>query len=192
VSDDLERRLRNALSAYADRVDAPDDDSLPAPRATPRPAVRRWRGALLAAAAAAVVATGSVWVISAQRDGADSNATSAVAREDTPESSPPAAAAPSGTAADSAEALGAVLPGAPAPAVLHTHCGVLGLDIGGVWFAAEPPLVEEGGHPPPGWGNPDQPGTITLLTATEAVFRDDVGHEVRLRADESARPPLCE
>jgi hypothetical protein len=69
---------------------------------------------------------------------------------------------------------------------------VRGLDINGVWFAADPPLVEEGGHPPAGWGNPDQPGTLTMLSGTEAVFRDDAGHEVRLRADESARPPLCE
>ena len=52
--------------------------------------------------------------------------------------------------------------------------------------------MEEGGHPPPGWGNPVDPGTVTLLTATEAVFRDEAGHEVRLRADESARPPLCQ
>ena len=32
---------------------------------------------------------------------------------------------------------------------LYTHCGVLGIDIGGVWFAADPPLVEGAGNPPP-------------------------------------------
>jgi hypothetical protein len=192
VSDELERRLRDSLRAYADVVDVPDDDALPTPPAAARPGVRRWRGAVLAAAAAAaVVVTGSVWVISAQRDGADSSATSAVARVDAPESTPPAAAAPSDTAADSAEALGAIPPGASVPYVLYTHCGVLGADIGGVWFAADPPLVEDDG-PPPGWGNPDQPGTVTLMSATDAVFADHLGHEVRLHADESARPPLCD
>ena len=201
MSDDLERRLRNALSAYADRVDAPDDDRLPAPRAIPRPAVRRWRGAILAAAAVAAVVTGSLVVLDVRDPGSPSAAGSAMSgqgdtRAETPES---ASATPSGQAlsGDAAAADGLVLPSSPEPGVayaveLSTHCGVRGVDIGGVWFAADPPLVEEGGHPPPGWGNPVDPGTVTLLTATEAVFRDDVGHEVRLRADESARPPLCE
>ena len=40
----------------------------------------------------------------------------------------------------------------------------------------------------PGWGNPYQPGTVTLLTADEAVFADDAGHEVRLRADDGGPP----
>jgi hypothetical protein len=190
VSDDLERRLRDSLRAYAETVGAPEDDALPTKPAE-APVVQRWRGAVLAAAAAAVVATGSVWAISAQRDGADSSATSAVARTDAPESTPQEAAAPSGTAADSAEALGAVLPGTPVRYVLYTHCGIRGADIGGVWFAAEPALVEEYG-PPPGWGNPVQPGTLTLLSATAAVFTDHAGHEVRLRADEAARPAPCD
>jgi hypothetical protein len=189
VSDDLERRLRDSLRAYAETVDAPDDESHPLQPVAERP-VRRWRGAVLAAAAAAVVATGSVWVISAQRDGTDSGATSAVVRVDAPASTSPAAPSPSGTAADSAQALAAV-PGAAVPYVLYTHCGVRGADVGGVWFAATPPLVEDDG-PPAGWGNPDQSGTLTLLSATAAVFTDDRGHEVSLRADESARPPLCD
>jgi hypothetical protein len=78
------------------------------------------------------------------------------------------------------------------PVDLYTHCGVLGLDIGGVWFAADPPLVEGAAGPPPGWGDPEQPGTVSILTTDRAVFRDDLGHEVRLRADDGARPPLCE
>ena len=82
--------------------------------------------------------------------------------------------------------------GVPYPVDLYTHCGVFGIDIGGIWFAADPPLVEGAGNPPPGWGNPYQPGTLTLLTADEAVFGDDAGHEVRLRADEPARPAPCE
>ena len=191
MSDDLERRIRESLRAYAETVEAPDDDALPTRPAARRPSVGRWRGVAVAAAAAAVVVTGSAWVVSAQRDGTDSAATSAVAGADAAESTSHAAASPSGSSADSAEALGAVLPGAPVPYVLYTHCGIHGADIGGVWFAADPPLVEDDG-PPDGWGDPDQPGTLTLLSATAAVFTDDLGHEVRLRADESARPPLCE
>jgi hypothetical protein len=99
----------------------------------------------------------------------------------------------SGTDASAADGVG--LPPSPEPGVayavdLYTHCGVRGLDINGVWFAADPPLVVDH-SPPPGWGNPDQRGTVTLLTDTEAVFHDDAGHEVRLIADEAARPPLC-
>jgi hypothetical protein len=33
---------------------------------------------------------------------------------------------------------------------------------------------------------------VTLLTADRAVFRDDVGHEVVLLADGSARPEPCD
>jgi hypothetical protein len=79
------------------------------------------------------------------------------------------------------------------PLDLLTHCGVLGADIGGVWFAAEPPLVEGAANPPPDWGNPYQRGTVTLLSADAAEFGDDAGHRVRLRAaDESARPAPCD
>ena len=75
---------------------------------------------------------------------------------------------------------------------LYTHCGVFGIELGSIWFAADPPLVEGAGNPPPGWGNPYQPGTVTLLTADEALFGDDVGHEVRLLADDTARPGPCD
>ena len=44
--------------------------------------------------------------------------------------------------------------GVPYPLDLYTHCGVFGTDIGGAWFAADPPLVEGAGNPPPGWGEP--------------------------------------
>ena len=199
MSDDLERRLRDSLRAYAERVAAPDDDSLPAPRATPRPAVRRWRGAILVAAAAAAIVTGSLVVLDVRDPGSPSAAGSAVSgqgdtRAEAPES---ASATPSGQAlsGDAAAPDAVGLPPSPEPGVayavdLYTHCGVLGIDINGVWFAADPPLVVDH-SPPPGWGNPDQRGTVTLLTDTEAVFHDDTGHEVQLIADEAARPPLC-
>jgi hypothetical protein len=76
------------------------------------------------------------------------------------------------------------------PFDLHTHCGVRGADVGGIWFTADSPLVEEAG-PPAGWGDPYQRGTLTLESEDEAVFRDDAGHELRLRAAESERPPPC-
>ena len=197
MTDDLERRLRDSLHAYADLVQAPDDGAVPtrtggAPNR--RTAPPRWRGALLAAAAAAFVVSGSVWIVTGQHDGADSTAASGAAQVDAPESQAPQAAeaAPPGSAADSAQGLSAPPVGVPVPYDLYTHCGVLGADIGGVWFAADPPLVEGAGNPPPGWGNPDQPGTMMLLAADQAVFTDDAGHSVRLRADDAARPPLCE
>ena len=201
MSDDLERRLREALHAYADRVDAPADESLPARPAAPRRVVRRWRGAVLAAAAAAAVVIGSLVVVNVRAGDSPSAAGTAVSGSgQMPAESPQsdsATAADQALSGEAASADGVSLPPSPEPGVayavyLYTHCGVRGLDIGGVWFAADPPLVEEGGHPPAGWGNPFQPGTVTMLSATEAVFADDAGHVVRLRADESARPPLCE
>ena len=202
MSDELERRLRDSLRAYADLVEAPADDALPIRPTAPRPALRRWRGAILAAAAAAAVVTGSVWAVS-DRDGDSTTAAGAggsamSAQDDTRADAPAsdsgaAAAAESGGLADSAApAAGLPLPGAPVPYVLYTHCGIYGGDIGGAWFAADPPLVEEYG-PPDGWGNPEQPGTVQLLTADEAVFTDDLGHSVRLQRNEAARPSfLCE
>jgi hypothetical protein len=202
VPDELEQRLRDSLRAYADLVDAPQSDDLPTPSAagtTPRPTVRRWRTAVLSAAAVAAVVSWSFWLVTSDDPGAESTASSAVG------------AAESGTAlseepreGDSAaaaqDAAGSVLsvPASPSVGVayavdLHTHCGVLGLEIGGIWFAADPPLVEEGAHPPPGWDEPDQNGTVTLVSADEAVFTDDAGHEVRLRSTgEPVRPPFCE
>jgi hypothetical protein len=202
VTDELERRLRDSLRAYAEVVQAPDDDALPVQTARPRPAPRRWRGAILVAAAAAAVVTGSVWVVS--DGGPPSAAGNAVSAQDDTHAGAPAsntgagAVAESGGLADSAvPAQGSALPsplemGVAYPVDLLTHCGIRGLDLGGVWFAADTPLVEEGGNPPPGWGNPDQHGTVTLLSHDTAVFRDDAGHVVQLHADPSARPPLCE
>jgi len=203
VADDLERRLRDTLRAYAETVEAPEEETLPARPQSPRAGVRCWRGAVLAAAAAAAVVTGWLVVVNARDTNSDTAAGpaagSSVAEQEDTHAEAPASTTPSGQAlaADAAAPVGGALPASPQAGVAYsvdllTHCGVRGLDIGGVWFAADPALVEEGGHPPDGWGDPSQPGTVTMLSATEAVFTDDLGHEVRLRADESARPPLCE
>lgn len=205
MSDELEQRLRDALHAYADHVDVPDDGSLPASTTAGRPALRRWRGAILAAAAAAAVVIGSVWIgTNRSSDAPSAAAGSAVsAHEDTAAAAPgssgaPGAAASGGPSADAAvpaEGLGLPTPvqvGMAYVVDLPTHCGIRGIDVDGVWFAADPPLVEAGGNPPPGWGNPTQRGTVTLQTRDTAVFRDERGHEVRMRAAESARPAPCD
>ncbi len=197
MSDDLERRLRDSLRAYAELVDEPDAGAPPVRAATTSSrGVRRWRGALLAAAAAAAVVSGSVWFVSDHDtvSATGSVASDAQASADRAESDTGAAmAAPSDGALSAAEAPGATPQvGVAYPVDLLTHCGVVGIDIGGVWFAADPPLVEAGGNPPAGWGNPYQPGTVTLQSSEQATFTDDAGHLVRLRADESARPSLCE
>lgn len=195
MADDLERRLRDSLHAYAELVQAPESEALPERPATPQPALRRWRGAVLAAAAAAAVVSGSVWAVSGHDP--EPVAGSAASRVATPTESETWAAAEAtpGTPDGPGDVLTAPPspePGTAYPLDLYTHCGVLGVDIGGVWFAADPPLVEGAGNPPAGWGNPYQRGTVTLLSADEALFTDEAGHEVRLRADESARPAPCD
>jgi hypothetical protein len=206
---DVEARLRASLHAYADAV---DDEQPPQRRpgsaGRQRPsALRGWRGSLLVAAAVLAVA-GGTWVVADFRDAPSPTAASEDAAavlgsgdsraESAPESAaeqPPDSSAEAGAAFDAAVPL-SELPqaevGGEYPFDLYTHCGIFGADVGGVWFAAEPPLVEEAG-PPAGWGDPYQRGTLTLESADEAVFRDDAGHEVRLRAaPDSERPPTCD
>ena len=78
---------------------------------------------------------------------------------------------------------------APVPYMLYTHCGISAANIGGRWFAADHPLSDGSGNPPPGWGDPDQPGTIRMLSATAAEFRDSLGHVVRFHLRASAAGP---
>ncbi|MFD9045541.1 hypothetical protein [Streptomyces zaomyceticus] len=73
------------------------------------------------------------------------------------------------------------------PFELYTHCGIDEARIGSTYFEAETPLSDGSGNPPDGWGNPTQRGTMTLKSATEAVFTDDAGHEVKFRARPGAR-----
>lgn len=86
------------------------------------------------------------------------------------------AARPAGTSATAA-----LVVGSTRPYQLYTHCGVDEVRIGNRYFEAEHPLSDGQGNPPPGWGNPYQQGTMTLLSPTEAVFRDQAGHQVRFR-----------
>ena len=67
------------------------------------------------------------------------------------------------------------------PYQLYTHCGIDEALIGDRWFEAVHPLSDGQGNPPAGWGNPYQDGTMTLVSSTEAVFRDIAGHRVTFR-----------
>ena len=77
--------------------------------------------------------------------------------------------------------------GRPQPYQLYTHCGIDEVRIGGYYFEAVHPLSDGYGNPPPGWGNPYQQGTMTLLSPAEAVYRDRAGHQVRFRMRPSAQ-----
>jgi hypothetical protein len=73
------------------------------------------------------------------------------------------------------------------PYQLYTHCGVDEARIGNRYFEAVHPLSDGPGNPPAGWGNPYQRGTMTLLSPTEALFRDSAGHRVLFRLRPGAR-----
>ncbi len=73
-------------------------------------------------------------------------------------------------------------PAVPAqPYQLYTHCGISEARIGGGYYQAARPLSDGQGNPPPGWGNPYQPGTVTRVSPRIVVFRDGAGHVVRFR-----------
>jgi hypothetical protein len=66
--------------------------------------------------------------------------------------------------------------GSSAHYTLYTHCGVLAATINGQTYYAEPPITDDSGNPPAGWGNPYDDGDMTLRTATDADFHDSAGH----------------
>jgi hypothetical protein len=92
-----------------------------------------------------------------------------------PVTSPARSSAPAATAV-----------GSPQPYQLYTHCGIDEARIGNRYFEAVYPLSGGQDNPPPGWGNPYQQGTMTLLSPTEAVFRDRAGHQVLFRLHSGA------
>jgi hypothetical protein len=73
------------------------------------------------------------------------------------------------------------------PYHLYTHCGVGEARVGNRYFVAVHPLSDGSGNPPAGWGNPDQAGTMTLVSPAEAVFTDSAGHRVKFRVRPGAR-----
>ena len=63
------------------------------------------------------------------------------------------------------------------PFALFTHCGIYEAQVQGSFFIADEPLDDGHGNPQAGWGNPYQPGIMTV-EGQRAVFHDDGGHTV--------------
>jgi hypothetical protein len=55
--------------------------------------------------------------------------------------------------------------------VLRTHCGILDAYFGGRLWRANPPLTDGSGNPTRGWENPESLGTMRLIRANLAEFR---------------------
>ncbi|WP_206789119.1 hypothetical protein [Amycolatopsis sp. MtRt-6] len=126
-------------------------------RPAPAPTPRRRLVAPLVAAAATVLVAGAIAVVATR---------------------PEAGTAPPATPPPPAPSLTPVV--LPNFALL-THCGVDEAKIGDRFYEAETPLIGPARSAPPGWDNPYQKGTMTLTSPADAVFRDDLGHEVRFR-----------
>jgi len=80
--------------------------------------------------------------------------------------------------------------GATATYSMLTHCGVENARINGRWWHAVPPLYGAGGEgvsPPAGWGDPFQQGTLTLQSASRAVF-EARGERVILEPSPTGEP----
>jgi hypothetical protein len=105
----------------------------------------------------------------------------------------PAAQPTTPASPSTAGTIAAAAAGPARPYQLYTHCGIDEARIGNRYFEAVHPLSDGQGNPPLGWGNPYQPGTMTLLSPAEAVFRDHAGHQVqfRLRPGATGFKHLC-
>jgi len=83
----------------------------------------------------------------------------------------------------------------PSPSVvttayrLYTHCGVLYLDLNGTRYYADPPVSDGNGNPGPGWGNPFDNGTVTVVDANTVVFTDPSGNRARFTAHPASGIP---
>jgi hypothetical protein len=82
------------------------------------------------------------------------------------------------------------------PYDLYTHCGITYARVGNRYYEATPPLSDGSGNPPPGWGNPYQSGTLTVISPTQVVFTDKAGHRVVFTLVPSGGPghttaPVC-
>ena len=77
---------------------------------------------------------------------------------------------------------------------LYTHCGIDEARIGTRYYRAEQRLSDGSDNPPPGWNNPLQEGTMTVTSATTAIFRDSKGHRVtfRLRVGATGFLRICD
>jgi len=65
---------------------------------------------------------------------------------------------------------------------LYTHCGIIDVMAYGRYFKRVGGSLSDGsGNPPDGWGNPYQPGSLSV-SGNIAVFRDKLGHIERFKA----------
>ena len=63
--------------------------------------------------------------------------------------------------------------------VLRTHCGILDAYFAGRLWRATPPLTDGSGNPPRGWANPESLGTMRLVSANLAEFRQNTKRVAR-------------
>jgi hypothetical protein len=90
----------------------------------------------------------------------------------TPTLEPTATPAPKPTAMPAIEAGQAEI-GVRYAHKLYTHCGIRYADFDGRKWLADPILGSS--NPPPGWGNPSDPGTMELITNDRALFLSHSG-----------------
>jgi hypothetical protein len=75
------------------------------------------------------------------------------------------------------------------PYQLYTHCGIEWAKINGTFWRAKQPLSDGSGHPPAGWGNPYQNGTLVFTGAGTARF-DSVAGSVTFKRTSRIQPPF--
>jgi hypothetical protein len=75
--------------------------------------------------------------------------------------------------------------------VLYVHCGVQWARIDGDWFETEP-LNDGNANPPPGWGNPYDKGSLTIVDSNTATYRRDNDETITFVRTKDGRPAPCE
>jgi hypothetical protein len=63
---------------------------------------------------------------------------------------------------------------------LGTHCGLTQVKFAGGFWDIQGSLDDGNGNPPPGFGNPMDAGTITLISGEEAIYRNQAGEQRKL------------
>lgn len=75
---------------------------------------------------------------------------------------------------------------------LYTHCGIRHIVLDGVVYLADPVLDDGNGNPPPGWGNPIQPGRLAMRADGSATFTSGSLVALFIPSDLSvAELPIC-
>ena len=77
------------------------------------------------------------------------------------------------------------------PYQLYTHCGIGWARIDGTFWRAKQPLSDGSGNPPPGWGNPFQDGTLSLIGPMTAKFESPAGSVTFERTSRRQPPVIC-